>query len=1070
MPVLPSDVTLRFPHIMRVNASAGSGKTYLLAMRFLQFLLSSHIPNNRIANSLAITFTNDAASEMKRRVLYFLKELAIVPSSERLAELFHLVSCKPEDLSMRAGELVDELFANYDFWQIRTIDSFLHQLVYAAGYDLGISPEYEICSNQQEFFQRALDRLLLQAGRDTELFQRLSSFLKFYLYEAEKASWWPQYDILRVVTDLYAQEQGYGLPLARPVGVCLSKDEIRNKIGAFMQKASALGLKFNRNTETAMEHAINGRFDNAFDKTWFQKEDAAALFLKKSCREMPGEIQMEWQEIRRCLSEYAVVRAQKDILSYLDLMEAWKGALAALKQEERAVFFGDITAFVHRIYAEIPLPDLFFRLGERIFHILIDEFQDTSSLHWRAMQPLVEEALSKGGSFFCVGDEKQLLYRWRGAAQSVFRDAPLDLAHQVENGVEDVFLQENWRSHRVIVDFVARLFHENNLKDWAASLSNSRSHDGSDLTSELAKQVGLVFSHVRQTIPQRFEEKRAGGLVHVECMEGLKVEALLLSACEWTARLIQELLKRYRPEDIFVLLRKNDEVERFTAHLAFRGIAVYSERQMDIRRNRLVQTLLAMLRLISRADDLCVAQVLTSELFAGFWQRFCEGISPLHWIENAPKPLIASWKRELGGLWEATFGGPLKALRFWPVYEIVSKLLQFFHYSESASHEEAVVEYFLELLQNKKDGATFDIASLLEWFEKADDEVFVMKNVKSSEAVRIMTIHKAKGLQAKAVILPIATLTCEGHKGVYFVPEGQGLKALKIPKHLRNVSRELNEIVQNEKMNAWLDELRTLYVAVTRAEEELYMLLPQKKGLHKNQLLTLLSGAIPELGAENSGDTSVCPVFRLGVPVAGPTAQVSSNPQATHGLLYPEGQGDWAWLSSIRHRASSLPLSANVRAVQLGEAVHRLLAGFTSLPQDLKGDVQGVYDFLKTLWQGHLNAVETAGTGDYAPLLQSVARTLCREDLAAFFWPFANATVWVERELVGRDGALYRMDRVVQSNGEIVVMEFKTGEGGDEGVKQLKQYLQEMQGLYAGMKVKGCLIHLMHQEVLWLTP
>lgn len=1060
---LSKDSSLSFPHILCVNASAGSGKTYLLAMRFLQFLLSSHIPNRRIANLLAITFTNDAASEMKRRVLFFLKELALNPKSTSFAEIDALLSDN-KDLFERAEQTVGELFENYDFWQIRTIDSFLHQLVYAAGYDLGISPEYEICTNQQEFFQRALDRLLLKAGQDLELFQRLFTFLKFYLYEAEKASWWPQYDILKVVIDLYEKEQGYGLPLIRPSGACLSKGEIRDKIHTFMQMASKFHLQFNKNTEKALENARDGRFEDALDKACFQKEDASELFLKKFRSGMPAVIQTEWQGIRRCLSEYAIVQAQKDILPYLDLMEAWKDALAALKQEERAIFFQDITAFVHQIYKEISLPDLFFRLGERIFHILIDEFQDTSSLHWMAMQPLVEEALSKGGSFFCVGDEKQLLYRWRGADQSIFRDAPLALAHQVEGGVKNVFLQENWRSHGIIVDFVARVFHEKNLKDWVDSLSGTLAESTPSLsTSKLAQEVSRVFSHVQQVVPEIYAQKRSGGLVHVEFMNDQTSEDILFSACEWTAHLLQELLQRYRPEDIFVLLRKNDEVERFTAHLALKGIAVYSERQMDIRRSHLVQTLLAMIRLIFRPDDLCVAQVLTSELFSEFWQRFCAEISPLEWIENASKPLLAAWKQGLFELWNATFGGPLKDLRFWPVYEIISRLLQFFHYSKGSFHEEAVVEYFLELLQSTKDGATFDIASFLEWFEKADDDIFIMKNIKSSGAVRIMTIHKAKGLQARVVILPIATLICEGHRGAYFIPENDGLKAMKISKYLRSVSCELNEIVQNEKINVWLDELRTLYVAMTRAEEELYILSPQKKGRYKNHLLSLLDSVISQSYVEK--DTSACPVFRMGKPVAEPMVSVHFNPHEAHGLLYQGEQKDWGWLNSIRHRASSLPLSANMRAVQLGEAVHRLLASMTSFPYDLKGNVQGVYEFLKTLWKGYGNAEETAEN-----LLQLVAHTLCREDLAAFFWPSTNAKVWVERELVGRNGALYRMDRVVQSNGEIVVLEFKTGEGGNEGVNQLKQYLQEMQDLYAGMRVKGCLIHFMHQEVLWLIP
>ena len=124
-PVLEGDKTLKFPHALLISASAGSGKTYTLTQRYVQFLLSEKVPNNDLPNILAVTFTNNAAKEMKARILAWLKELALDKDCAKMDETLRLVSLSRDEAHKKAQALVDRVIANYSDFHIQTIDSFL---------------------------------------------------------------------------------------------------------------------------------------------------------------------------------------------------------------------------------------------------------------------------------------------------------------------------------------------------------------------------------------------------------------------------------------------------------------------------------------------------------------------------------------------------------------------------------------------------------------------------------------------------------------------------------------------------------------------------------------------------------------------------------------------------------------------------------------------------------------------------------------------------------------------------------------------------------------------------------
>jgi ATP-dependent exoDNAse (exonuclease V) beta subunit len=158
-PILAKDTDIRFPHFAILKASAGSGKTHALTKRFVQFILSDRIPWNHLRNILAITFSNNAAKQMRERTLAWLKDVYF-KDPEKLDEMAQILSLKEEELSKRAEIRIDDIFSNYTDFQVKTIDSFMTSLFRASAIDLGHSPEFEVILAPETLLTLAFNRFL----------------------------------------------------------------------------------------------------------------------------------------------------------------------------------------------------------------------------------------------------------------------------------------------------------------------------------------------------------------------------------------------------------------------------------------------------------------------------------------------------------------------------------------------------------------------------------------------------------------------------------------------------------------------------------------------------------------------------------------------------------------------------------------------------------------------------------------------------------------------------------------------------------------------------------------------
>ena len=175
--VLRSDTELKFPHAILISASAGSGKTYTLTRRYVQFLLSENIPGRNLENILAVTFTNNAAKEMKTRILDWLQEIALSPDSPKMDETLRLVSLSRAEAQERSAALVERIIDNYSDFHVQTIDSFMVRVMAASVSELGLPLNPEITMSYEELIEPALYSMFARLGRDEELRSSIDTFL-----------------------------------------------------------------------------------------------------------------------------------------------------------------------------------------------------------------------------------------------------------------------------------------------------------------------------------------------------------------------------------------------------------------------------------------------------------------------------------------------------------------------------------------------------------------------------------------------------------------------------------------------------------------------------------------------------------------------------------------------------------------------------------------------------------------------------------------------------------------------------------------------------------------------------
>ena len=1022
--VLEKDLAVQFPHFTILKASAGSGKTYSLTERFVQFLVSGKIPQNHLRNILAITFSNNAAKEMKGRILSWLKDIYF-KDSEKIEELSQIVSLKKEYLPDKAGATIDEILKNYTEFQVKTIDSFMTSIYKASAINLGYSPDFEIVMAPENIMAYAFNRFLREVREKTPEAEFLDKLLEIILESrgGELAYLWnPSKDLLEETVELYHKLSGIvkeAKVIHAEEKIESVKEEIRDtaeRLNGFIEK-SGLPKSKGSSFYKILEMVKSDRFPDLIDKGLVNlpvtkpKREGETIWCEK--------ISKEWDLLGNQIRKYIELYAATYYSPYLRAYEAFKDILEEVKKSGGTIFIHDINKKLSDYLDYQIVPDVYFRIGETIYHYLIDEFQDTSPIQWANLFPLIENSLSQGGSLFAVGDTKQAIYGFRDADYRIMKG--LESKSPFPSALHDVKeLEVNYRSLEGVVDFSKAFF-----KKVIANHERYR---------EPASRSGLI------DYEQRVKEGHEGsGYVEVILCEKKDDEP---AEKEKIQDLIKDLKQRgYSYADIAILAYRNEDVVNITTWLNEMGVLFISYSSLDIRTRKLTAEILALLTFLdSPPDDLSFAGFVLGEIFRKALERNGKGIElkALHefFFRNRKKaPLYKAFQEEFPELWKIYFEDLFKSTGYLPLYDLVSEIYRIYRVFDHFKEEEATFVKILEVIKNVEGEGRNNPGDFLKCAsdEEAGESDWTIDVPAGIDAVKVMTIHKAKGLGFPVAIVLLYEGIARGFK--YILDEKtDGVHLLKINQQITKASSFLQQKYEEERLKDLVNKLNTLYVGFTRAEDELYIVGVQgKRNLFPIDLLQTIDS---RTGSRNT-----------------PRLRPSESGQEDLKLYHHPGPIKFPFAATEE---------LNLEERQRGEFIHRVLYFVDGLDEQIESEleriIKRVNDELKT---------------DYPmePMKKNLLEFLNHEEIRSYFQAMPGRVIKKEQDFSDPRGNLFRMDRVIFEEDQVSVIDYKTGtdkEAEEEYISQLKNYITILEEIYPDKSVEGVIAYVDLKEITLL--
>lgn len=1026
-PVLESDKTLRFPHALLISASAGSGKTYTLTQRYVQFLLSEKVPNNDLPNILAVTFTNNAAKEMKRRILEWLKALALDRDEDKLKETMALVSLPRAEIVKRAGALVDRIIANYSDFHIQTIDSFLARVMAASVDELRLPLKAEITMAYDVLIDLALYSMFARIGKDDLPAAEIDKFLAV-LPKTGSYPWNPVNRVKEHFDSFLNQEGKTAGVITPPPGDY--EGRARKKFKEVLKETKELVARFGPAlVRPAAAEAMRAENITAFLDAYSFRFGVFNGVKKKT---FPDGWEKDLARLGDMVVELTELNAAAYYHPYVGIYDRFKTELERVKRGKTDVIH--INDIAKRLAAYINadnVPEIYLKLGERISHFLIDEFQDTNRLQWDVIRPLVEEGLSKNGSLFVVGDIKQAIYMFRNADYRIMRDF-LDKAEGKKDEADHLSLAPlggelkyaslpvNYRSDGAVLDYVDGLF-----KD---TLKNSPDLIGQDITELTTYQQRVTAARVKD------------GYVKTDVLELPDLDDPA-GQREWLLAAVEGARKRYPLGEIAILVGKNKRIEPVVEWLTAAGVPVASLSSLDIRKRKVVAELVSWLKFLETpSDDLSFADFITGDIFtklSGLSADEMRGFIFAARRDDKDALLYAAFRNhpKYGKYWNECLDRAFRKVGYLPLYELVSLVCADLRLFANFPGEQAFLARFLDAVTALEAEGVTSPRSFIQYASGDDEDKAALFSIALPDyidAVRVMTFHKSKGL-GFSVVINLMYDERGRSDPMYFEERDGAIHVYHITKAAAEQSVKLRPIYEGRRADGNVQDLNVLYVVSTRARHELYNLIikkARKTEAKERKLLDIFTTLEAGKPAASVGDT-----MRHGVPVK------SSEPIE---IISPAARPDQRF-DAVKPTLTSFFETAE------GELVHAILARFIELPKDLEDQLSAAYDELAPAYPFKF---------DKAKVIKSLLAFLKSPEAAPLFAAAPGRQVLVEAEFIDKAGSLFRMDRVLVDPDTVTVIDFKTGlENTEKYTPQMKNYLSILSEAY-DKPAKGLLAYV----------
>lgn len=823
------------------RASAGSGKTFALTLEYFKVIFENSAEYKHI---LAVTFTNKATEEMKSRIIKQLHILAEGGKSDYREPLKEKLKLSDEQIKNKASFLRTKLLHDYGRLSVTTIDRFFQRIIKAFTRELGIFPGYNVELDSDFVLVKAIDKVMQQVKNNQELRNWVGELMNNNVEEGK--SWSIKSKITQLGEELFKEhymllkeDERVLKKFENKLFLKSYREFLEKLIQEYEEELSSLAgkaLQLIRQTGLELADFKNG---NRGCASWFYKLetgsfDPPTLTVRKGGSDPEvwiaknssnrANIEAIRSELMNCLQQAINVFDQK-YRGYLSAKQLsgnlyQLGILHDLYQEVRnycdekgLMLLSDTTLLLNRLIGDNDTSFLFEKCGNIYNHLMIDEFQDTSTMQWKNFRPLVGNSLGQGFKVMIVGDVKQSIYRWRNGDWEL-------LAWKAEEefkslGVNRVTLKNNWRSAKEIVAFNNRFFETATETLTRLYVSEAGEED------KRAKVIQEAYEGFRQEIPHQKEVET--GYMEVTFGLGKKEEGSDTKIMNGVVETIQDILERGgKQRDVVVLVRGGKEgafvADYFMDYnrTATRPIRFISNDSLYVSSSAYVQFIVAVLRYLVEPEDM-----VNKATILYFYNTFVLGSEePLNAVfQKAGEEHILNLITDLE--WDTD------AVMSYSLYETIETIIERFALKDKTQEIPYLIA-FQDIICEYETNNSNSITLFLEWWEKEQGKR-VLSTSEEVDAVRILTIHKSKGLEFKYVILPFCSWELDSVRPVRCIwchSDETGFKDLDYAP--LNYSAKLADTIfredyWNEHLRAYIDNLNLLYVAFTRAESELYI-------------------------------------------------------------------------------------------------------------------------------------------------------------------------------------------------------------------------------------------------------
>jgi ATP-dependent exoDNAse (exonuclease V) beta subunit len=1005
------------------KSSAGSGKTFTLVKEFLKIALSdSQEPPQRYKRILAITFTNKAAAEMKERVLKALKELSEGQNKSLSTILCEELNTDAAALKKRSRILLFDILHNYGNFSISTIDSFTHTIIRNFSHDLQLPVNFDIETDESEIISKCIDLLISRIGIDEDITKLVLEFSKSKT--EEQKSWQVDAEIKSFAEKILRNSDTERTAVLRSLTIAdfveirkqlTSRNKTLDKelketgdaffellkqnqleVKDFFQTNSGICGYFKKLSELRFteDNLVNSYVKSTINENkWYTSKkgngstEATIDGISSRLRALFEKAQ---ELLEKDLGNYIVRRAILKDLYSLSLINEIDKLVQTFKEEENILFISEFNQRIAQIISLEPVPFIYEKIGERYKHFLLDEFQDTSSTQWQNLLPLLDNSLSEGNFNLVVGDGKQSIYRWRGGEAEQFDSLPqLPLMKQSDNkssweaslgrNADIRQLEYNYRSLENVIAF------NNDFFNWISE-----------------KELHEKWKKIYQSVSQKTREGSKGGYVTLDFIpkEEEKNKGLELAY----GYIRQNLQSGYRLKDIVIIVRRNSEGNQVADFLTAKNIPVISSDSLLLKNSVSVRFLLDMLIFLSQPENAVSATSILNFLID---QHLLIAKSKSEYFIELNQGNVGF--QLLAILREA--GIPFRAEDFasLPLLECVIRLIETFHLQEDRNY----IHFFLDEILSFTAYNTNSIAAFLEWWDKRSATAS-LKMPEGSDAVRIITIHKSKGLEFPVVILPFCNWSYDKSDYIWIEPgEEIGVALIKPTNEMSRT--QFAEIYDEEKQKMVLDNVNLLYVAFTRAANHLHIVSRTPRAAASNTYSFLRNFA---------SEKHCLPETELHLAIGEPV-QNTEHSKEVKGLIYEADLKSWDRVISIKSGYEEKGRKGEQQNREAGVLMHYILSRINTAA-DIEKAVQ------QCVLEGLLSEEESR------EMKRDMENIIHSEAIQPFFRE--GLQVLNETEILSLHGNVLRPDRIIFEKDSTLIVDFKTGKQSDEHIRQLDSY------------------------------